>query len=150
MNLRALLVALVVAGLAVAGCVGIGQQIEPPEVFVVNLEPLQGGNFEQRFRIDLRVQNPNDFDLEINGLDFDLDLNGTRLTRGLSNEAVTISRLGEAIVQVMATTTVFDLVRQVVNATSLEGMEYEVRGRLFLSDPPRGSVEFHRSGRMIR
>jgi LEA14-like dessication related protein len=147
---RALLAALAVLGLAVAGCVGLGQQIEPPEVFVVGLEPQQGGNFEQRFRIDLRVQNPNDFELEIDGLDFELDLNGVRLTRGLSNQAVTIPRLGEAIVPVSATTTVFDLVRQVVNAASLEGMEYEVRGRLFLSNPPQGPVEFHRSGRMFR
>jgi LEA14-like dessication related protein len=147
---KTLLAALAVVGLAVAGCAGIGQQIEPPEVFVVGLEPLQGGNFEQRFRIDLRVQNPNDFELEINGLDFELDLNGIRLTRGLSNEVVTIPRLGEAIVPVSATTTVFDLVRQVINAPSLEGVEYEVRGRLFLSNPPQGSVEFHRSGRMFR
>ena len=147
---KTLLAALAVVGLAVAGCAGIGQQIEPPEVFVVGLEPLQGGNFEQRFRIDLRVQNPNDFELEINGLDFELDLNGIRLTRGLSNQVVTIPRLGEEIVPVSATTTVFDLVRQVVNAASLEGVEYEVRGRLFLSNPPHGSVEFHRSGRMFR
>jgi len=150
MTLKALLVAFAGASLAVAGCVGIGQQVEPPEVFVVGLEPLQGGNFEQRFRIDLRVQNPNDFELEISGIDFDLDLNGIRLTRGLSNEAVTIPRLGEAIMPVPATTTVFDLVRQVINAPSLEGMEYQVHGRVFLSNPPLGPVEFNRSGRMFR
>lgn len=150
MKVRALTLALALSGLAMAGCVGFGPQIESPEVFVVDLQPLQGGNFEQRFRIDLRVQNPNDFDLEIDGLDFDLDLNGVRLTRGLSNEAVTIPRLGEAIVPVAATTTVFDLVRQVVNAATLEGMEYEVRGRMFLSNPPRGPVEFHRSGKILR
>jgi LEA14-like dessication related protein len=150
MALRTLLVAIAASGLAVAGCAALGQQIEPPEVFVVDLHPLQGGKFEQRFRIELRLQNPNDFELKIDGLDFELDLNGTRLTRGLSNEAVTIPRLGDAIVAVSATTTVFDLARQLVNAPSLEGVEYELRGRLYLSDPPRGAVEFHRSGRLVR
>ena len=71
---------------------------------MVDLHPLKGGKFEQRFRIELRVQNPNDFELEIDGLDFELDLNGTRLTRGLSDEAVTIPRLGDAIVAVSADT----------------------------------------------
>jgi LEA14-like dessication related protein len=136
--------------LALVGCAGMGQQVEPPEVFVVGLEPLPGGNLEGRFRIDLRIQNPNDFELEIDGLDFDLHLNGVRLTRGLSDEVVRIPRLGEAVVEVTATTTVFDLVRQVINVPSLEGMEYQVSGRVFLSDPPRGPVEFHRSGRLMR
>ena len=150
MTLGALRAATVAGAVVLAGCAGMGQQVEPPEVFVVGLEPLPGGNLEQRFRIDLRLQNPNDFDLEIDGLDFHLDLNGARLTRGLSDEVVRIPRLGEAVVEVSATTTVFDLVRQLVDVPSLEGMEYEVSGRLFLSDPPRGPVEFQRSGRLMR
>ena len=36
MTLKSLLVALVGGGLAVVGCAGIGQRIEPPEVFVVD------------------------------------------------------------------------------------------------------------------
>lgn len=150
MTLKLLLALLVSGGLAGAGCAGLGHRIEPPEVFVVDLEPQQGGKFEQRFRIDLRVQNPNDFELEIDGFDFELDLNGVRLTRGMSNEAVTIPRLGDAIVGISATTTVFDLFRQVVNSPGQEGMGYELNGRLFLVSPKRGPVEFTRSGRIFR
>jgi LEA14-like dessication related protein len=150
MTPKKLLVALLGSALAVAGCAGLGQRIESPEVFVVDLEPQQGGKLEQRFRIDLRIQNPNDFELAIDGLDFELDLNGVRLTRGMGNEAVTIPRLGDVIVGVSATTTVFDLFRQVVNAPGQEGMDYELRGRLFLASPKRGPVDFSRSGRIFR
>ncbi|MCA9422181.1 MAG: LEA type 2 family protein, partial [Nitrospira sp.] len=42
--------------------------------------------FEQRLQVDLRVRNPNDFDLEVTGLDFTLHLNDQRLARGLTNK----------------------------------------------------------------
>ncbi|HBP89051.1 MAG TPA: hypothetical protein DD706_15295, partial [Nitrospiraceae bacterium] len=47
-------------------------QPESPEVLLVNITPLDATMFEQRLQVDLRVRNPNDFDLEVTGLDFTL------------------------------------------------------------------------------
>ena len=95
-------------GLVLAiGCAGMRGTLEAPEVFLVGLEPLPGEALEQRFEVRLRVMNPNDRALSIDGVDFTLSVNGSRLTRGLTNEEVTIPRLGEAVVVVVATSVTF-------------------------------------------
>jgi hypothetical protein len=63
---------------------------EPPEVLVTNLTPLEGTAFEQRLRVDLRIRNPNDFDLLFAGIDFTLNFTRKRLARGLGYTAITI------------------------------------------------------------
>lgn len=65
-----------------AGCATWLMKGEPPEVLVTNVTPLEASAFEQRLQVDLRIRNPNDFDLAVTGIDFRLDLNGNRLVRG--------------------------------------------------------------------
>lgn len=135
-----------VAGLALAvGCASLPGGLEAPEVSLVGLEPLPSESLEQRFDVRLRVMNPNDRTLSIDGVDFTLEVNGSRLTRGLTNEEVTIPRLSEAVVSVTATTTVLDLVRQVLSAADAETVSYELHGRVFLADSP-GWLSFSRTG----
>ena len=45
------------------GCAPWLMKGEPPEVLVTNITPLEGTAFEQRLQVDLRIRNPNDFDL---------------------------------------------------------------------------------------
>ena len=60
---------------------------EAPEVLVKNIAPLESTAFEQRLQVDLRVRNPNDYDVQATGVDFRLDLNGKRFARGLGNRS---------------------------------------------------------------
>jgi len=131
--------------MAAASCAGLGPQLEPPEVSLVGLRTLRGGALEQRFELQLRVLNPNNRELRIDGIEFTLDVNGSRLTRGVSNEGVTLPRLGEALTTVTATTTVVDLLGQVINAVDSPDLRYELRGRVFLAGSP-GGLGFSRSG----
>jgi LEA14-like dessication related protein len=86
--------------ISTAGCTSWLMKGEPPEVLVTNVTPLEGTAFEQRLQVDLRIRNPNGFDLLVTGIDFTLNLNGKRLARGLGNTAITVPRLGDAIVSV--------------------------------------------------
>lgn len=130
--------------LALSGCATLSP-MEAPEVFMIGLEPLPGGSMEQRFQIQLRVLNPNQEELVVDGIDFTLDVNGSRLTRGLSGERVTIPRLGEAVVQVTATTTLFDIFRQLIAMTERTQFEYELHGKILRPGVSR-SLRFERSG----
>ena len=121
--------------------------MEPPEVYLSDIAPVEIGLFEQRLRVELRILNPNDFALEVTGLDFQLDVNGIQLARGLSNEEITVPRLGESIVSVMTSTTVLDIVRQIENLSQQQEMSYEIRGRLHLGNAAVGSVPFERSAK---
>jgi LEA14-like dessication related protein len=86
--------------------------------------------FEQRMRVDLRIQNPNDFDLEVTGLDFTLHLNEQRLARGLTNKASTIPRLGDSVLSVETTTSTLDVLRQLLNLPQRQDVSYQVEGVL--------------------
>jgi LEA14-like dessication related protein len=60
--------------LVLGACARLGEA-EPPQVRLADIRLLEGGLLEQRFRVDLRLGNPNDFDLPLDGLTFELELN---------------------------------------------------------------------------
>ncbi len=103
-------------------------QPESPEVLLVNITPLDTTMFEQRLQVDLRVRNPNDFDLEVTGLDFTLHLNDQRLARGLSNKSSTIPRLGDSVLSVETTTSTLDVIRQLLKLSQRQEVTYQVDG----------------------
>lgn len=107
-------------------------QPESPEVLLVNIIPLDTTMFEQRLQVDLRVRNPNDFDLEVTGLDFTLHLNDQRLARGLTNKPSTIPRLGDAVISVETTTSTLDVIRQLLQLSQRQDVAYQVEGILYV------------------
>jgi LEA14-like dessication related protein len=133
-----------------AGCASLGLGGEPLDVNVVNLTPLPSTAFEHRLRVDLRLRNPNDRSYEIDGLRFALDVNGSRLATGVSSETATLPRLGEVVIPVTTTTTLVDLVNQIVAfdrmaAQERPRFEFELRGRVFLANS-WGGIDFERTG----
>ncbi len=106
----------------------VALQHESPEVLLVNIVPLDTTMFEHRLKVDLRVRNPNDYDLEVTGLDFTLHLNDQRLARGLTNQSLTIPRLGEAVLSVETTTSILDVVRQFLNFRQNQDLTYQMNG----------------------
>ena len=131
---------------AAVGCASWFVKGEPPEVLVTNIMPLEGTAFEQRLQVDLRIRNPNDFDLLLTGIDFTLNLNGKRLARGLGNTAITVPRLSDAVVSVQTSTSTFDVVRQLLTFSQAQDLSYDIMGRLHLKD---GHVPFDTSGILL-
>ena len=118
--------------LLASGCASLLHDAEPPEVLVTNITPLEATLFEQQLKVDIRVRNPNPFELNVTGLDFTLNLNEKRLARGLANEAVTIPRLGDAIVSVNTTTSTLEVMRQLISLHEQQDMKYQITGVLHL------------------
>lgn len=131
---------------ATAGCASWFVKGEPPEVLVTNITPLEGTAFEQRLQVDLRIRNPNDFDLLVTGIDFTLKLNGKRLARGLGNTAVTVPRLGDAVVSIQTSTSTLDVVRQLLSFSHAQDLSYDITGRLHLKE---GHLPFDTSGILL-
>lgn len=67
---------------SLSGCAYLPSGTEPPRVHLVGLQLTQVDVFEQRYRLRLRIQNPNDFALNIRGLDFRVDVTASALPRG--------------------------------------------------------------------
>ncbi len=113
---------------------------------MTNVTPLENTPFEQRLQVDLRVRNPNDFDLQVTGLDFRLELNGKRLARGLSNKEFTVPRLSDAVVPVETSTSTLDVVRQVLGLRKTQELAYRISGVFYLKD---GRLPFDNTGVLI-
>lgn len=122
--------------------------VEPvaPQVRVVDLRLVESSVFEQRFEIDLRIGNPNDFALPLDGLTFDLEVNGAAFARGFSDQRVTIPRLGEGRVSVSASTTLVEVVRQMLLLAERGDLTYRLKGQAFLNSLQRRSVPYQSEG----
>ena len=114
---------------------------------LVNVTPVEGTAFEQRVAVVLRLTNPNNEDLAIEGMRFTLDLNEQPFTRGVSDESVVLPRLGEETIEIIATTTLIDLMRQVNVLAKRQDLDfpYFIEGRIFLDGSLR-SIGFQKSG----
>lgn len=137
--------------LSLGACTGLSS-LEPPEVQVTSLEMLAPapGALEQRFAVGLRLVNPNNRGISIDGLDFELEVNGQRLARGVTNRAFELPPLGEAETSVVVTTSVFDILRQAVQLSERleQTLDYRLRGRLHLGSGFVRTVPFDRSGKL--
>ncbi|MDV6345105.1 LEA type 2 family protein [Nitrosomonas sp. Is37] len=130
----------------VAGCTQLGGIKQNPSISLADIELVELGLLEQRFNLKLRIQNPNDIALRINGMTFDVELNGVDFAKGLSDQVVTVPRMGEKVMEVKATSTLGTLWKQLgeLEKSSREKVEYRLSGRLFLEG--LGSVPFERKG----
>ena len=134
------------AVLNLPGCASWLIRGEAPEVLVTNVTPLEASAFEQRLQVDLRIRNPNDFDLAVTGIDFRLDLNGNRLARGLGNKELVVPRLSDAVTSVETSTSTLQVVRQLLSFSGDQSFTYHVAGVLHTKE---GRLPFDSSGVLL-
>jgi len=135
---------LITAVLLLAGC-GTTEPV-PPHIHVADLRLLESTLFEQRFEINFRIGNPNDFALPLDGLTFDLEVNGESFARGFSNQRITIPRLGEGNVSVAASTTLVELLRQMRLLAGRTDVTYRLRGHAYLDSLERRTGPYESAG----
>ncbi len=133
--------------LAAAGC-ATHEDVIPLRVNLVNIMPAPSGVFEQRFLVDLRVSNLNDFDIPLDGVSFEMDVNGDYFATGLSNRKVQVPRLGTAIVTVETTANSLDMIRQILNAVRVGTVEYSVKGTAIVRQAGSRMVPFRQRGKL--
>jgi LEA14-like dessication related protein len=134
-KVRVLLLALVL--IVIAGC-HHEPRPRPPwvDVSISRISAGQMGVLEQTYNLTLRAQNPNNFDINADGLSFTIEANGRVFAKGVSNQAVLIPRLGETLVQMQAISDFSKIAAQINSAQSIrnEGLHYRLVGRFFSGD----------------
>lgn len=135
--------------LLVAAC-GITGDVEPPMVSLADLRIERMGLFEQEARVTLRLRNPNDADLPLNGAKFAIRLNGEPFARGVSNESITVPRLGEATMDALMTVSTFDVLNQFLGLGNTQNLTYELEGTAYYSGLGliRRSTPFSQTGQL--
>ena len=121
---RRVLTALLIV--AATGCATQNQV----DVYLTNLTPMPSTLFEQRVRLDLRLQNLTEVPIEATGLDVALRVNDRRLARGVDAGSFTIPRLGEAQASVVVSSSVFDTIKQILGIGDRQVFSYTLQGRV--------------------
>ena len=134
--------------LCLTACATVPSDIERPKISIANIAPKDIAVFEQRFDVQLRIQNPNDQDLGINGLRFDIELNDKEFGSGMSGQQVKIPRFGSEVVTVEVITGLSSFLRQFqdLNKSGAGTLRYGLKGTVFVVSPRSFKLPFDEKG----
>ena len=87
--------AIVAAGL-LAGCSTFAPKLETPDLELIGIQMMSTDMFAQKFRVRVKVMNPNDLELPIRGLDYQIFLMGDSFAEGLTSDRFVVPAKGAA------------------------------------------------------
>jgi LEA14-like dessication related protein len=107
-------IALLMTTILLGACAGLGgAPMQAPNVSLVDLRVTEVKLFEQRYGMELRVQNPNSVALPIVGMEYSVRLNDVEFGKGVSRAPVTVPPYGEAVIQVDLVSSTLSLLQRV-------------------------------------
>jgi LEA14-like dessication related protein len=141
-----------IAGLAaamlLAGCV-LTPKFTPPRLSIVNVQ-LEGGDlWEQRLRVRLHVENPNNRPLPVKGLEYTLEVGGQQLARGASAASFVVPAMGESEFDTNVTTNLAGALLKLLGRgpdALGQSVEYHLTGKVSLSAGLLRSIPFDERG----
>ena len=97
----------------------------------MNLRAVDASVFEQRLEVRLKVRNPNDVELPVNGLDVDLELAGEPFAHGVSAREFVVPALGEAEFDMNVTANALAALLKIAGGEhKSKEIEYRLKGKL--------------------
>ena len=145
------LITLTLCGLLGAGCSSLIPKLETPSLSLVGLELAEASLFEQRLRVRLRVQNPNDITLPVRGIHVNFELDGEEFAEGVTSRAFDVPAFGEAEFDMMVTANAATAILRIINAGKgregpRDSIDYRISGKLSTSLGLLRSVPFEERG----
>jgi LEA14-like dessication related protein len=140
---------MLLASVFVGACATMSAYKEAPRVSLVSIQPQQMGVLEQRFTLQLRIMNPNDVVIPVEGLSYGIEINDREFAYGVSRQAVDIPALGEALLYVEISSNLLNVVRQLqaLNSETRSSLNYRLKGKISLANSP-ASLPFDYSGEL--
>lgn len=115
-----------------AGCASFDDTL-PPRISLADIELAEPGLLRQDFVVDLRIANPNNIDIPVEGLTIQLEIDDQPFAEGMSNECFTLPRLSEVSLPVKASTDTLSLMRQIMSLGRSERITYRISGVAYVS-----------------
>jgi LEA14-like dessication related protein len=134
--------------LALGGCSLLVPKLETPKLSVINVELQKSDLWEQRMKVRMRVENPNDRPIPVKGLTVALDVQGQELAHGVSGASFNVPALGEAEFDMNMTANMAGALLKLLGSNNQLGdsVDYRVRGKLSLSEGLLRSIPFEDRG----
>ncbi|MGB5446918.1 MAG: LEA type 2 family protein [Psychromonas sp.] len=118
--------------LLLGGCTTV-QQLQELQVSLIKIEPTQSSTgLSPRFNVQLLVTNPNDQDLEIQGMTLQLDIANQKILTGVSNQIPQLSAYSETLVDIQTTVNLIDLFKLLTHLSQHSGddIKYRLNARI--------------------
>ncbi len=131
------LAGVIVCAFLLCGCAIFNKSLESPHISLSDLTVQESTGFEAVFEVQLRVLNPNDIDLNIQGIDCKLEINDKPFAYGLSKVVVKVPAYGTATMPVTMYSSIFNIARGLIDLPLREEMSYRLKGRLRLDGTER-------------
>ncbi len=125
----------VLVPLAVAACAGVSRRADPPQLRLLDLRLVDATLLAQRYRLQLDLQNPNPFDLAVDGMSYELLVNDRPFVSGVGNRIGTVPAYGSRTVEVEAVGSLADVIGQftALQGTQPQSFRYRLRGQVSVS-----------------
>ena len=130
---RIFLTAFMLLALSINGCAGFGTRLESPRISLSNMAMQETTGFETVLQVQLRVLNPNDIDLNIQGVDCTLEINDKPFARGISNATVQVPPFGSATVPITVYSSAVDIARGLISMPGRDEVSYALKGHVRLA-----------------
>lgn len=139
-------VPLLLLAVALSGCAVFVPRLETPSLSIVDVEVLRANFLEQRLRVRMRVENPNDRSLPIRGLSYTVYLGGQEFATGASDAGFVVPALGTAEFNMDVTANAAGALFAILHRPNGQGIAYRMKGRVELSRGWLRSIPFEQSG----
>ncbi len=132
-----------------AACALIKPKLEPPRLSIVSVEFGRSDLFAQHLLVRMRVENPNDLALPVEGVSYTLDIAGEQAAQGFSSASFTVPALGEAQFDMNVTANLAGtLLRLFAHGVPSGEIDYHIVGKVRLARGLLRSVPFEQRGKL--
>ena len=138
---------LVLAALA-AACSTLAD-LEAPKVELGGVQMMSADMFAQRFKLRVKVHNPNDVELPVKGIDYTVIMMGDSFAEGVTTERFVLPAKGEAEFDMLVTTNFvssFGRLLSRVGGGKLENIDYEIAGKVLVDKGMLRKIPFSHRG----
>ena len=137
---------LLLVAVALSGCALIVPRLQTPRLSIVDVEVRKANLLEQQLRVRMRVENPNDRTLPVQGLSYTVYLGGQEFATGVSDASFLVPALGTAEFNMDVTANAAGALFAVLSQPRGQGIDYRMKGRVELTHGWLRSIPFEESG----
>lgn len=136
-----------VLALLLTACSSLGARWQAPALSFVDVQLVRGSLLEQRMRVRLKVDNPNDRPLAVRGASYIVEVAGEELGRGVSGNSFVVPARGGAEFDLLVTANLAPVLLKVATRLgSSKEIPYRLHGEVRLASGLVRSVPFDQRG----
>jgi LEA14-like dessication related protein len=139
------------ATLLLGACSSLPTHLESPKVDLVGIQMMSTDMFAQKFRVRMKVTNPNDLELAVKGLEYQILLMGDSFAEGNSMDRFVLPANGEAEFDMVVTTNFVSSLGRLISRVGggkLENLDYEISGDVLLEKGMVRKIPFAHRGQV--